>query len=131
MSKRKEKIDVSGSGTASALVNPFAALELAGLPPGPETVEAPPAAEKPAGKRGRVVLRRETAGRGGKTVVVASDFDPSFSEADLDVFLAGLKRACGTGGTRRDRELEIQGDLPARVAAYFVKEGFRVAGVKA
>jgi translation initiation factor 1 len=131
MSKRKEKIDVSVSGASPLLVNPFAALELSGLPPGPETVEAPLPEEKPAGKRGRVVLRRETAGRGGKTVVVVSDFDPLFSEADLDGFLGGLKKACGTGGTRRGRELEIQGDLPAKVAAYFEKEGFRVAGVKA
>ena len=53
----------------------FANLNVSGLPAG-ESPSAPPAKEEPAGiwKLGRVVLRKETAHRGGKTVIVVHEF---------------------------------------------------------
>jgi translation initiation factor 1 len=89
-------------------------------------MEKPAAAPK---KNGRVVLRREKAERGGKTVVVVSGFEPHFSEADIAEFGRQARQSCGCGGTVRGREIELQGDNPQRVRAFFESAGFRVAGV--
>jgi hypothetical protein len=62
---KKTRIDTSGN--KAALQSPFAALQMEGLPdalPQPER-ETPAVALT---KMGRVVLRREKAQRGGKTV---------------------------------------------------------------
>ncbi|MDD5198764.1 MAG: translation initiation factor [Terrimicrobiaceae bacterium] len=104
-------------------VNPFAGLEIGGLPAGPE-----PAPGR-AAKKGRVVLRREKSRRGGKTVVVAGDFASHFSDSDLEMLARRAKQACGCGGTVAGREIELQGDEPARVRRFFEAEGFRVVGV--
>lgn len=127
---KKPKLDLTPSG--QGLHNPFAALDTTGLPSGPET--PPPAASnadatpKPS-KFGRVVLRREKAHRGGKTVIVIYDFAPNIGLAYIESLAGKLKAACGCGGTVKDREIEIQGDQPARIRALLEAEGFRVAGV--
>ena len=51
--------------------NPFAGLDATGLPPGNPNL---PAAPVPRKNRGRVDIRRETGGRGGKTVTVVDGF---------------------------------------------------------
>ncbi|MDX6766102.1 MAG: translation initiation factor [Candidatus Methylacidiphilales bacterium] len=129
-SKKKIHLDA----TPGPIHNPFAALDAAGLPVGPSTLEPAPDKEKegqdPAKlRRGRVVLRRETAQRGGKTVVVAGGFEDTLDEAELAEWARALRKTCGCGGTVREREIEIQGDQPGRVAAFFRELGFRVAGV--
>ena len=103
--------------------NPFGVLSTAGLPAGPVT---PP---KPV-KLGRVVLRKEKAHRGGKTVIVVHDFAPQITGAQIDAFAGQLKKACGCGGTVKDRTIEIQGDQPGKIRALLEAEGFQVAGVK-
>lgn len=125
---KKSKFDFSPTGTG--LHNPFAGLESAALPTGPATPTpavstAPP---KPS-KFGRVVLRREKAHRGGKTVIVIDDFAPNISHAYIESLAGRLKSACACGGTKRDRTIEIQGDQPARIRALLEQEGFQVAGV--
>ncbi|MFY8268998.1 MAG: translation initiation factor, partial [Terrimicrobiaceae bacterium] len=80
-------------------------------------------------KNGRVVLRREKARRGGKTVVVVSDFAPHISDGDIETLARQARQACGCGGTLRGREVEMQGDSPEKVRSFFEKAGFRVAGV--
>jgi len=112
------------SGSQVALQSPFATLDFVGLP-SPPPIERVAAA---AAKRGRVVLRREKAQRGGKTVVVASDFASHFSEADISALARDARRDCGCGGTVTGREIELQGDQLNRVAAFFEAQGFRVAG---
>ena len=52
--------------------NPFNQLSPDGLPPGPDLPAKQP-------KLGRVVLRREKAHRGGKTVIVVYDFAPQIT----------------------------------------------------
>jgi translation initiation factor 1 len=126
---KKQKLDLSPSG--AGLHNPFAALESAGLPTGPASApvaENAGAVPKPS-KFGRVVLRREKAHRGGKTVIVIHDFAPNIGLAYIESLAGKLKAACGCGGTVKDREIEIQGDQPARIRALLEAEGFRVAGV--
>ena len=99
--------------------NPFAALTNDGLPPGPEL---------PKPKPGRVVLRRETAHRGGKTVIVVDQIPPQISAAKIEDLARQLRKACGCGGTVKGRTIEIQGDQPARIRSLLESEGFQVAG---
>src|SRR5271166_6668440 len=126
---RKPRLDPSPTG--AGLHNPFGALKADGLPAGPAT--APPAPGAPAlpkpSKFGRVVLRREKAHRGGKTVIVVHEFAPNIGHAYIEALAGKLKSACACGGTKRDRTIEIQGDQPARIRSLLEQEGFQVAGV--
>lgn len=125
---KKPRLDFTPGG--GGLSNPFAALDGSSLPAGKPAAPAPanPGVPKPS-KFGRVVLRRETAHRGGKTVIVIHDFAPNISLRYIDDLAGKLKAACACGGTTRDRIIEIQGDQPARIRALLEAEGFRVAGI--
>lgn len=125
---KKPRLDLSPTG--AGLQNPFAKLEAAGLPVGPVTPIPEVAAPVPKpSKFGRVVLRREKAHRGGKTVVVVHDFAPNIGHAYIEALAGKLKSACACGGTKRDRTIEIQGDQPGKIRALLEQEGFQVAGV--
>ena len=108
--------------------NPFAALSSEGLPPAPEnppTHSAPPSGAKPAKKnRGRVDILRVKAGRGGKTVTVVKNF-VGIGLPEKEQLAKAMQRACGTGGTVKDGQIEIQGDQRAEVARILVAANFR------
>jgi translation initiation factor 1 len=79
-----------------------------------------------------VRVRREKAGRGGKTVTVAGPFVLVRDEAAT--LLAAWKRLCGGGGTLQTVktpggdaafELEIQGDHADRILDTLVAAGFK------
>jgi len=128
---KKRKLDLTPTG--NGLGNPFAALDATSLPAGETTPTSPASdksqtAKKPS-KLGRVVLRREKAHRGGKTVIVIHDFAPNISYSYIETLAGKLKAICGCGGTTRERIIEIQGDQPDRVRALLEQEGFKVAGV--
>lgn len=126
MAKGKPKIPVHTA--ASGLTgNPFASLDGSNLPDGP----AQPPEIKPAPREvgtGEVILRREKAHRGGKTVIVAGAFDPTISDAQLEALAKRARHSCGCGGTFRDREIELQGDNAVKVRKFFESTGFRVRG---
>jgi translation initiation factor 1 len=122
---RKERNE-AGSDLPVELNNPFAGLVVDNLPLGEPT----PQPTRVVPSSGRVVLRRETAHRGGKTVVVIYDFAPSISSRSIEDLARRLRHACGCGGTARERTIEIQGDQVTKIRALLEKEGFRVAGVK-
>ena len=103
----------------------FAKLDLGALPAGP--VSAQPA--QPNWKLGRVVLRKETAQRGGKTVIVVHDFATHLPASVIEKTAKTLRQQCGCGGTVKGRTIEIQGDQASRIRAVLEKEGFQVAGV--
>ena len=75
----------------------------------------------PAGD-GIARVRRETKGRGGKTVTTVSGV-PLGSES-LRNLASDLKRRCGTGGTAKDGVIEIQGDHRETIAADLSRRGF-------
>ena len=102
-------------------------LDLGPLPPAPEKKSASET-QKPK-RLGRIVLRRETAHRGGRTVIVIHDFPPSMTLPALEDLARDLRHAIGTGGTVRDRTIEMQGDQPAKIRTFLEKLGFQVAGV--
>jgi translation initiation factor 1 len=69
-------------------------------------------------------VRRETAGRGGKTVT--SVFELPANEAYFKDLTTKLKSHCGTGGAFKDGRIEIQGDHRDKVKAFLEKLGFHV-----
>lgn len=77
-------------------------------------------------------MRRETGGRGGKTVTTVSPLVLARSEAEG--LLAAWKKMCGSGGTLKTSktadgspafELEVQGDHADRLVAELVKAGYK------
>ncbi|MEO8466588.1 MAG: stress response translation initiation inhibitor YciH [Gammaproteobacteria bacterium] len=85
-----------------------------------------PALEKPGVLRGDGVVRvrRETGGRGGKTVTVV--YGMALPEAKLKDLAGDLKRLCGTGGTLKDGTIEIQGDHRDRIVTALEQRGYTV-----
>ena len=109
--------------------NPLANLNLPNLPPGPAP-KVDPEAPQSRWKMGRVVLQRETAHRGGKTVIVIKDFASHLPQSVIETIAKRVRSACGCGGTVKERRIEIQGDQVARIRAVLEAEGFQVAGAK-
>ncbi|HUP62085.1 MAG TPA: stress response translation initiation inhibitor YciH [Thermoanaerobaculia bacterium] len=70
----------------------------------------------------RVAINRKR--RAGKIVTVASGFQ--HTPDSLAKLAATLKKKCGSGGTVKDGEIEIQGDHAARIAEELRKLGYRV-----
>jgi translation initiation factor 1 len=123
----KKKIPLATK--SEPLQTPFAALDASGFPNPPEAPAPKPRDNlvRPAA-RGRVVLRRERQHRGGKTVVVAGPFPEGTSRSDLAELCKDARKALGCGGTVHQREMEIQGDQPERLADFLRRKGFLVAG---
>jgi translation initiation factor 1 len=105
--------------------NPFGDLSSAGLPPGPTTPEVLPILAKAASKnRGRVDIIRQTAGRGGKTVTVVTNF-VGIGLPEKERLAKQMQKVCGTGGTVKEGRIEIQGDKRDEVARILTEAGFR------
>ena len=108
--------------------NPFARLSGVGLPvaskqPGaatPASGSAPTAARN----RGRVDIKRTTAGRGGKTVTLVTGF-VGIGLPEKEALAKKMRAACGCGGTVKDGDIEIQGDQRETVARILAEAGFR------
>ncbi len=73
---------------------------------------------------GIIRIRRETKGRKGKGVTTLSGF--ALSEADLKLLAKQLKQKCSTGGTVKDRIIEIQGDHRELLQVELEKRGHSV-----
>ncbi|HVY64561.1 MAG TPA: stress response translation initiation inhibitor YciH [Gammaproteobacteria bacterium] len=85
-----------------------------------------PARDKPHAPRGDgiVRVRRETGGRGGKTVTAVHGVP--LPENRLQDLAGELKRLCGTGGTLKEGTIEIQGDHRERIVAALEQRGYTV-----
>lgn len=68
-------------------------------------------------------VRRETKGRGGKTVTTISGV-PLAGEA-LRELATALKKRCGCGGSLKDGVIEIQGEHVELLLAELHKRGFK------
>lgn len=114
--------------------NPFASLSGAGLPVAPAGQVGGAGAAKPTRaaapapvaerNRGRVDIRRETGGRGGKTVSVG-DGVVGGGLPEKELLAKRMRAACGCGGTVKDGAIEIQGDQRETVARLLREAGFR------
>ena len=131
MSKDKIATD-GGQGLGQ---NPFAALSADGLAPAkPGSRNADTSQERSAGSgqsnvrstknRGRVDIRRETGGRGGKTVTIIDGF-VGIGLPEKEQLAKKIRAACGCGGTVKDGAIEIQGDQRETIARILTEAGFR------
>ena len=126
---------ISTDGGQSLGQNPFATLSGGVLPArsglghpaaGPASA-LPPKQKGPApksGTRGRVDIRRETGGRGGKTVTVISGF-VGIGLPEKETLAKKIRGACGCGGTVKDGSIEIQGDQRETIARILAEAGFK------
>ena len=76
-----------------------------------------PAAEQ------KLRVRIEKNGRGGKTVTVVKGFVGA--EDDLKSLAKNLKTKCGVGGSVKDGDVIIQGDLKEKVVLPLISMGYR------
>lgn len=88
---------------------------------GKGSAPAAPAIKNPA-KQG-VRIRRESKGRGGKTVSIVDGLP--LQGAELKALIKRLQAGLGTGGAIKDGALEIQGDHRDRLLQLLEKEGYK------
>jgi translation initiation factor 1 len=126
-SGRKDRIPISGDQVGLSQ-NPFAGLESGGLPEKPALPAKPSGPVAPKGKRpgwrGRVDVRRESAGRGGRTVTVVDGFQ-KISKPEINDLLRELQRKTASGGTLKAGRIEVQGDRIEVVLEVLSAHGFR------
>ena len=123
---KRVEINPSQQGLAG-LGSVLDGLNLGPLPDAPTV--AKPAESVKQRRLGRVILRRETAHRGGKAVIVIHDFTSEIPDEQLEILAKRLRQALGTGGTVKGRNIEMQGEQAVKVRAFLEKDGFQVAGV--
>lgn len=122
---KRERRETQGGEALSA--NPFASLSPEGLPQAPSspTAAAPDPKPAKARSRGRLDVRRETSGRGGKTVTVVTGF-LGISGEEKAALAKSIQKRCGVGGAVKDGAIEIQGDKREETRAVLEAAGFRV-----
>lgn len=135
--KRDESAAASGGSSQPPRNQPFARLrELVGkdLPSRPQSQPEPRSQPQPAREgvsnaaasreriAGRVVVRRERTGRGGKAVTIVEG--DGLHGRDLQELAKSASRALGTGARVEDGAIVVQGDQPERVERWLDSMGF-------
>lgn len=78
----------------------------------------------PAHSTQNLIVCTDKKQRKGKTVTLVQNFIGK--EEDLETLAKFLKTKCGTGGSAKDNEIVIQGDLKMKVKEILEKEGYKV-----
>jgi len=71
-----------------------------------------------------LIAKLERKGRGGKVVTIIEGFIGTSD--DLKDLAKLLKNKCGTGGSAKDGEIIMQGDIRNKVVDILKKEGYKV-----
>jgi len=69
----------------------------------------------------RVLL--DTSGRAGKTVTLVTGFVGT--SVDLETLSKRLKTMCGTGGSTKDGQILLQGDVRQKLLEILTKDGYK------
>jgi translation initiation factor 1 (eIF-1/SUI1) len=104
-------------------------VDTSGMDPGPSTPSEGlrQKSELPTGRR--LVIRKETAHRSGKAVVVIHGFDDAWSTEQVAELARTLFKGLACGGTHSEDQIEVQTSQPDRVRMFLQAKGFRVAGL--
>lgn len=86
------------------------------------TTSAEPEPDTLPCKQQRLRVSMERAGRGGKTATLVRGFVGS--KADLDDLCRQLKTRCGIGGSAKEDEIVLQGDVRTRVVELLKSLGY-------
>lgn len=87
-------------------------------------IDSKPAVAAPPPSDGVVRIRRESKGRGGKSVSVITGL--GLETVALKTLARELKQLCGVGGCVRQWDIEIQGDQRDKLKAALEKRGHAV-----
>lgn len=121
MSKRRR--EDRSQATEGSFERPFA--KLAGLKPalpeGRPREEAPARAAPAASPARKAIVRRTSAGRGGKTVTLVERL--SLPPERLDEVARELKKALGCGASVEGDVVVLQGDQAERARAFVLERG--------
>jgi translation initiation factor 1 len=123
---RENKQRIATEAAPELRTNPFAQLDLGPLREGP-SIPPPTASQSPKKEPNeRLLLRRSTAHRGGKTVLVLEGFSSAWNATKLEALLHELKTSLGCGGKIENRALELQGELADRLIPLLESRGFEI-----
>jgi len=121
---KKQRIPVEAS--PELRTNPFAALEIRGRESESGGTGVPPVTNRSTPSKEKLLLRRSTAHRAGKTVLILEGFSPAWSASKLESLLHELKSTLGCGGKIEARHLELQGELTDRLLPLLEARGFAI-----
>lgn len=82
--------------------------------------------QTPENAKQRLHVFFEKAGRKGKTVTIVDGFKGR--ESDLEILGRRLKTYLGTGGSCKDGQLIIQGNMVEKAKSFLAKEGYGLKG---
>jgi len=135
---KKQRIPVEAAPELHT--NPFAALEIRGresesggtgvclgaisVPRSRDS--GSPVTNRSTPPKEKLLLRRSTAHRAGKTVLLLEGFSPAWSASQLESLLHELKTSLGCGGKIKDRTLELQGELADRLLPLLEARNFTI-----
>lgn len=125
MGRRSDRISIIGNGGLQN--NPFGSLSANDFKATPlKTSSSTPVSKLPPKKsRGRLDVKREKSGRGGKTVTTIYGMQ-TIEVREREQLLKKMKTSCGVGGTMKGAVLELQGDNRDAAKAILESAGFQV-----